>query len=289
MGGAGGPADSAAGMASNRSNWDERVPTHVASGFYDVAGFVAGADPLRDFEVAELGDVTGLRLLHLQCHIGLDTLAWARRGARVTGLDFSGEAVEAARTIAARAGIRDARFVDANVYDAVTATGADDPARRFDVVYTGCGALGWLPDIDAWAATVAALLAPGGVFYLAEFHPFTDVLDEDSGLTVAGDYFRTAPHVVEAPGTYTDGPGPTVHTRTVEWQHPLGAVVSALAGAGLRIEFLHEHPVTLFSRFGTLRPDADGYHRMPDGGLRLPLMYSVRARRDTPGALPSRR
>ena len=202
----------------NQANWDERIPTHVDSDFDDIPGFLAGADPLRDFERAELPDVADRELLHLQCHLGLDTLAWARRGPRVTGLDLSPRAVEAARGIAARAGFPDARFVAANVYDAVEVLGS----RRFDIVYTGIGALCWLPDLDRWAGTVASLLAPGGVLYLAEFHPITDVLDLDTGSRVTGDYFDTTAHVHDEPGTYTDGEGPVRHTRTVEWQHPLG-------------------------------------------------------------------
>ena len=122
----------------------------------------------------ELGDLSGRTLVHPQCHFGLDTLSLARAGARATGLDFSDPAVAAARELAARTGIQ-AEFVQANVYDAVDALGG----RRFDVVYTGLGAINWLPDIKAWASTMAALLAPGGTFYLAEFHPFSDVFADD--------------------------------------------------------------------------------------------------------------
>src|SRR4051794_13740348 len=132
--------------AVNRALWDERVPIHVDSGFYDVAGFLAGGSTLRAFEIDELGDIDGRSLVHPQCHFGLDTLSWARRGARVTGLDFSRPAVEAARDVAARGGL-EARFVDADVYDAPQALDGE----RFDIVYTGLGALNWLPDVAAWA------------------------------------------------------------------------------------------------------------------------------------------
>ncbi|MEV0425103.1 class I SAM-dependent methyltransferase [Micromonospora sp. NPDC050495] len=142
---------------ANRANWDERVPIHVAGPFYDLPGFVAGRSTLHDFEVAEVGAVTGKKLLHLQCHIGLDTLSWARRGAVVTGLDFSAPAVAAAEDLAAQIGVTTARFVTADVYDAVQAL----DGRTFDIVYTGFGALCWLPDIDRWARTAADLVAPG--------------------------------------------------------------------------------------------------------------------------------
>ena len=159
--------------ALNRANWDDRVPVHLASSFYDLAAFRAGADSLRPFEPAEAGDVTGKRLAHLQCHIGLDTLSWARRGALVSGLDFSAPAVSAASALACELGI-EASFVVADVYDAVPAFGG----RRFDIVYTGIGALVWLPDIPRWARVAAELLAPGGFLYLVEGHPFAQVLDE---------------------------------------------------------------------------------------------------------------
>jgi SAM-dependent methyltransferase len=254
----------------NRSWWDERVPLHVASDFYDVEGFKAGASTLRPFELEEVGDVTGRSLVHLQCHFGLDTLSWARRGAGVTGLDFSAPAIEAARTLAAEAEL-DAEFVVADTYDAPAAL----EGRRFDVVYTGLGALNWLPDIRRWAATVAQLVAPGGFLYLSEFHPVADVFaDED--LTIEHDYFQSEPFNFDDPGTYADFTARTEHNRTEEWQHPLGNVVSAVIEAGLTIELLHEHDYTLFARWPFLEPDGDSY-RMPAGRPRLPLMYSLRA------------
>jgi SAM-dependent methyltransferase len=260
-------------LETNRAMWDERVAIHVASDFYDVEGFLAGRTSLRPFEPEELGDVTGATLLHAQCHFGLDALSWARRGARVTGLDFSGPAVEAAGEIAARAGI-DADFVRSDVYDAVDALGG----RRFDVVYTGLGALNWLPDLERWARVMAALVAPGGRFYLAEFHPFSDVFGDDA-LTVTYPYFRGAPLVFDEPGTYAELTAPTEHNRSVEWNHGLGEVVSSLVAAGLRVEFLHEHDYTLFPRWPDLQVSGRHFYRLPEGEPSLPLMYSLRATR----------
>ncbi|WP_274914391.1 class I SAM-dependent methyltransferase [Streptomyces sp. WZ-12] len=260
----------------NRARWDERVPLHTASDFYDQDAFRRTRDVIRDFEVEEVGDVTGRSLLHLQCHFGQDTLSWAHRGAaRVVGLDFSEPAVEAARELAAELGYGPDRaaFVTADVYDAAEA--APDPA--YDIVYTGIGAVNWLPDLVGWAETAASLVAPGGFLYLAEFHPLGDVLDEETGSKVAHDYFRREAWDEESPGSYTDFEAHTVHNRGVEWQHSLGEVVSALAGAGLRLDFLHEHDMTLFPRFGTLRRGEDGYYRFPQDRPRIPLMYSLKA------------
>lgn len=256
----------------NRANWDERVPIHAAGDFYDLDGFVGGAEPLRDFELDEVGDVRGKRLVHLQCHIGTDTLAWARHGATVTGVDFSEPAVRTAAELAARIGVTDARFVAANVYDAATAL----DGHRYDIVYTGVGALVWLPDLVRWASVVAELVAPGGFVYLAEFHPFGDILAEADGRTVVYDYFDRTPLVWEEPGTYADPDAKTSANVTVQWQHGLGEIVTALAGAGLHIDFVHEHDYTLYPRFENLTED-NGRYRLPAGQPRVPLLFSLRA------------
>jgi SAM-dependent methyltransferase len=255
----------------NRAYWDERVPIHVAGDHYDVESFKRGREPIRPFELEEVGEVAGKTLLHLQCHFGLDTLSWARRGARVTGLDFSGPAIAAARAIAADIGI-EAEFVESDLYDAPRAL-AD---RRFDVVYTGVGALNWLPDIRRWAAVAAGLVAPGGFLYLSEFHPITWVFGDDA-LTIERDYFHQR-LVFDEEGTYADLGARTEHNETEEWQHPLGEVVSALIDAGLTLELLHEHDTTLFPRWPILEKSGSNTYRLPEGHPRLPLMYSLRAR-----------
>ncbi|MFF3832200.1 class I SAM-dependent methyltransferase [Streptomyces sp. NPDC002458] len=267
---------------ANRARWDERVPIHAASDYYDLDAFLAGRDVLRGFEIAEVGDVTGKTLLHLQCHIGLDTLSWARRGAaQVVGLDFSEPAVEVARGLAGSLGLSQERaaFVPSDVYDAAEAV----PDSAYDIVYTGTGALNWLPDVPRWAEVAASLVAPGGFLYLAEFHPLTDCLDDETGSTVTYDYFSRDAWVDESPGTYADFDAATVHNRSVEWQHPVGEVVSALAAAGLRIEFLHEHDASLFARYPALVRHTDGSYRFPADRPRIPMMYSVKASRPAGG------
>ena len=259
----------------NRAMWDERVASHADSQFYDVPGFLAGGEALRPFELAEVGDVSGRTLLHLQCHFGQDNLAWARHGATVTGLDFSPRAVEAAGELALAAGIADARFVAADVHVASEALAGE----TFDIVYTGLGALCWLPDIEHWARTAASMVAPGGFLYLAEFHPVSDMFGDDAR-TVEYDYFRREATVWDEPGTYTDYVEEPKVTVCVEWQHGLGDVLSAIAAAGLRIEFVHEHDFSLFPRFPVLEPQTEGItrvYRLPQGRPRLPMIYSVRA------------
>ena len=262
----------------NRANWDERVPIHLDGRFYDVAGWRAGRDSLEAFEIDEVGDVAGRSLVHLQCHFGLDTLSWARRGAVVTGLDFSKPAIEAARRLAAEEGLA-ARFVCADVYDAVATLG-----QTYDVVYTAHGVLAWLPDIEAWARTVAALVRPGGVLYLSEYHPVSwcfaqGTLDRVVGSEIEHDYFRAEPLDLDEPGTYADPAAQTVHNRTIEFQHTLGDIVSAICARGLILEFLRERPFTHFPQFDWLTEGDDRRWHPPPDQPRIPLMFSLRARR----------
>jgi SAM-dependent methyltransferase len=260
----------------NRASWDSRVPVHLASAFYDIDGFLAGRDTLDSFQVAEVGEVAGLRLVHLQCHIGLDTLSWARRGAVVSGVDFSPPAISAAGELALSLGIP-ASFVVSDVYDASSALGG----QLFDIVYTGIGALVWLPDIARWASVVASLLAPGGFLYLVEGHPFVQVLSESAAgeLSVACDYFDSGPQVEDYSHTYTDGP-PLSVTRSVQFQHSFGTILTALISAGLRLEFVHEIDFDAFQRFPSMSPAAlTGEYRLPAGRPRVPMLFSLRASR----------
>ncbi|MCH2162487.1 MAG: class I SAM-dependent methyltransferase, partial [Phycisphaerales bacterium] len=231
---------------ANRRMWDERVPIHVKSAFYDVAGFLSGTTHLRAFELAELGEVKGRSFLHLQCHFGLDTLSWAREGAQVTGLDFSAQAIEAAGKIAREADL-EATFVESDVHDAVQALG-----RQFEIVYTGLGSICWLPDIRRWAEIAWQLVKPGGRFYMVEFHPFTDIFGDDD-LDVSNHYFdRGVPFVDVDGGTYTDPDVEFEHNIDYTWTHPVSSVITALVEAGFRLELFREHEHTLFRRFKSL-------------------------------------
>lgn len=259
----------------NQELWDERVPLHVASTFYDVDGFKSGRPQLQPFEVEELGPVDG-RLVHLQCHFGLDTLDIARLHptAKVTGLDFSPAAIEAADRLAAEVRLSDrSRFVVGDVYRAADLLGHE----RFDVVYTGKGSLLWLPDLEAWASVVHDLLQPGGFLYLSEFHPVSRALADDE--PVPGyDYFCRQPFVFDESGTYADSQAATTHNVSYEWIHPISRVMTAVLGAGLRLDLFHEWDYTLFDQFPWLVTDEVGRRRWPGPGT-LPLMYSLKATR----------
>jgi SAM-dependent methyltransferase len=269
-------------LSLNRRNWDERVAVHVASGFYAVERFVAGEDHLHGFESDELGDIAGKRVAHLQCHFGMDTLSLARRGASVSGLDFSAPAIAEAQALASRLGV-EARFVEANMYDAVEALG-----DTYEIVYTGKGALNWIPDLAAWARTVAALLEPGGVLYLVEYHPLPGMLAEDS-LEFEWPYFNTGAEVWDEPGDYADPEAVLENARTVEWPHPISEVICSVIDAGLSVEFFHEFAESSFARFSFMEQVGPRLYVMPGGMPVLPLMYSLRAVKPAePGAITIR-
>jgi SAM-dependent methyltransferase len=259
-------------LEANRANWNDRTAIHLASHFYDVEGWLRERRGPRLRELEVLGDVTGLRLLHLQCHFGLDTLAWARVGARVTGLDFSPAAIDAARDLADRAGLADrATFVCADVYDAVEVLGE----VTFDVVYVSSGALCWLPSADRWANQVGALVAPGGRFYHHDAHPVAWALADDE-MRFAHTYFEEPePFTIETGETYTDANRPLRAKRIYEWNHGIGEIVTALIRHGLSLDWLAEHDWTSWRRFPFLVETDARCWTTPPGMARVPLSFSL--------------
>lgn len=266
-------------IAENRANWDDRVPIHWGSEEYDAAGFIADASVLSDvvaFDRQYLGDVSGKTLLHLQCHFGKDTLSLARLGAEVTGIDFSEAAISAARRLSRDSGTP-GRFVVADVYRAPEVV-----PEQFDVVYTGVGAINWLPDIARWARVVAAFVKPGGVFYIREGHPIMWSVDwerDDDDLVLRAPYFELQhPWSDEWDETYA-GDGKIANPVSHEWNHGLGEIFTALTGAGLRVTLLHEHRELEWQALPIM--EQSPVHRrwaLPDALRdRLPLMFTLMA------------
>jgi SAM-dependent methyltransferase len=268
----------------NRANWDERAPAHAASTGYNTAAF--GSDPAHlshvvRFDLPLLGDISGLRGVHLQCHIGTDTLSLARLGATMTGVDFSPASLAEARRLAEQAG-PPVTYVESDVYDAVDALGG----ATFDLVYTGVGALCWLPDIRRWAEVVAALLAPGGRLFLREGHPAMWSIDErvPDAIVVGYPYFETPePLEWDEPGTYVQTAVQFAHTRSHSWNHGLGEIVGALLAEGLTVTELTEHRSLPWEALpGQMLLGADGEWRLREHPERLPLSYTLQAA--APGA-----
>ena len=269
----------------NREYWDDRVAAHAASKDYAVAQFADDPGYLSEvvrFDRPRLGDVAGLDVVHLQCHIGTDTVSLGRLGARITGLDQSVPALEEARRLATAADV-EATFVESDVYGAVAALG---PAR-FDLVYTGVGALNWLPDVRRWADVVAALLRPGGRLHLREGHPMMWALDEgrtDGLLVVKYPYFETAdPLVFEGEGgTYVTTDQVFTKNTTHEWNHGLGEIVTAVLDAGMELTRLDEHTTVPWDALPGMMFDAGGGEmQLVEHAERLPVSYTLQARKRT--------
>jgi SAM-dependent methyltransferase len=262
----------------NRANWDERVPAHVASAGYHVKSFEADPSYLSEvvrFDVPRLGDISGLRGLHLQCHIGTDTVSLARLGARMSGLDFSAPAVEQARSLADRLELT-VDFHVADAYDAVETLGASS----YDLVYTGIGAICWLPDIQRWAHTVAGLLKPGGRLFMREGHPMLWALAElGPDPVLKYPYFETVEAIVwNEGGTYVDTDAVFTANLTHEWNHGLAEIITAVQTAGLVFDSLAEHDSAPWNALpGLMTEDGAGEWRLTDNPERLPATYTLQA------------
>jgi SAM-dependent methyltransferase len=263
----------------NRARWDDRVSAHVASADYAVRRFVDDPDFISGvvrFDVPLLGDVRGLRGVHLQCHIGTDTVSLARLGASMTGLDFSGPAVAAATELAAATGA-DATFAQSDVYAAADVL----PAGSFDLVYTGVGALNWLPDIRRWAQVVAALLRPGGRLFIRDGHPMLYSIDDPRGdgqLYVAFPYFEQAePQVWDQGGTYVATDAVFTHNVTHEWSHGIGEIVTALLDAGMTLTGLVEHDSVPWNALPGMMTESGGEWRLTEKPERLAASFTIQA------------
>lgn len=243
----------------NREAWDRRTGLHVASDFYDVEGFLGGACALKEIELGLLGDVAGKSLLHLQCHFGLDTLSWARRGAAAIGVDFSPAAIAKANELRDQTGL-DVEFVCADV---------SEPRRygAFDVVFASYGTVIWLPDVEAWARVVAENLKPGGRVCFVEFHPIHEHME-------GYPYFGEGRPIVEEEGTYTENDtGET--SPMVTWAHPVSRVVNALIDAGIRIDRFDEYPYSPYDCFAGLEEVEPGRFKLEGAEHDRPLVYSI--------------
>ena len=245
---------------------------HVAAEHaYDLDTFRAGRSTLKTIETHEVGDVRGKRLLHLQCHFGMDTISWARLGASAVGVDFSPEAIRLARQLSAELSV-DAEFVCSPVNDLPQHLEGD-----FDIVFTSYGVLLWLADLAGWARVVDHFLTPGGFFYIVESHPVGALFSERGRELVASEtYFGTGPIEETSDGSYADRSAIMQNKTSFEWQHPLSEIVNALTSTGLHIEFLHEFPFCMFQWLPSMVKGDDGYWRVP-GPENVPFLFSLKA------------
>lgn len=265
----------------NMEWWNEAAPIHAGSRYYDVSGFKSGRLTLNSIERAALGEVSGKSLLHLQCHFGMDTMSWARLGARATGVDFSEKAIAIARELNDEVGL-DVRFIESDVYDLPNVLD-----EEFDIVYSALGVLCWLPDVDRWAKVAANHLKPGGRLFLMDGHPVHHMFqsaegreDDASALRVQRGYWHGeggAMYPGDEP-SYASG-DVVIVGDTWEWQHTVSSVINAIIGAGLHLTSFHEHPESTYAAIGGMSKGDDGWFRVPDGAPEVPMLYSLTATR----------
>lgn len=254
---------------ANRDNWNQRTKVHKASSFYNREGFKKGASVLSDIEITEVGDVKGKSILHLQCHFGMDSLDWVRRGATVTGIDLSDEAIKEAILLNNELSLN-AKFICCNVYDTATYV-----KENFDIVFTSYGVVGWLPDLKSWATMINSLLKPGGFFYMAEFHPVVWMFDDDF-THIKYSYENKEVIATENEGTYTDRSA-DIKGKEYSWNHSISEVVNALIDAGFRIEFFNEYMYSPHPCFRNSVELEEGKWGIKGLEEKIPMVYSVKA------------
>ncbi len=254
----------------NRKSWNELTILHADSSFYDIDSFKKGKTSLNHIEIEELGDLTGKKLLHLQCHFGMDTLSLARQGAAVVGVDISDTSIQKATELSDELEIP-AKFVRSNVYDIENVLN-----KTFDIVYTSYGAINWLNDLDKWAKIISRYLKSNGIFYMVEFHPFIYTLNDNS--EIVDSYFKSHPLETVVGKSYTDKSEiSNKNMKHIEWHHSLSEVLNSLITNGLKIEFLNEFPYQVYDCFPNLVEYEKGKWVSNKYGDKIPHMYSVKA------------
>lgn len=254
---------------ANKELWNQRTAVHKDSEFYNLKGFKAGETVLTTIELNELGHVNGKTMLHLQCHFGMDSLDWARRGAKVTGVDLSDAAIAEAQKLNDEMGL-DAQFICCNVLD--TSQHVKD---QFDIVFTSYGTIGWLPDLKPWASMIAERLKPGGLFYIAEFHPVVWMFDDDF-THIAYSYENREVIVTENQGTYTDR-NADIQGKEYSWNHSISEVLNALINVGLKIELFNEYMYSPYPCFRNVVECETGKWHIKGLEGKIPMVYSLKA------------
>ncbi|MDP3900671.1 MAG: methyltransferase domain-containing protein [bacterium] len=251
--------------------WNERALLHKKSRYYNINKLVKGDIRLRDFEIKEVGNVEEKKLLHLQCHIGTETLSWARLGASVTGLDFSLESIKIAKKIAKDAKIK-SNFIHSNVYESLKHC----EVNFFDIVYVSVGSLHWLDNISKWSDIVYKLLKPNGLLYIYEFHPISLVLSEIRP-EFDRDYFFVGPVLWDEEGSYTDSDIKTKNNKHIIWDRPLCEIVNAVVKSGLKLQLLNERHGQEYKQFSYLVQNKNGLWVSPKGFGVFPSTYTLKA------------
>lgn len=259
----------------NKESWNARLDSHVTSDFYDMESFLSGKSSLNAIELELLGDVTGKKILHLQCHFGQDSISLARLGAEVVGVDLSDKAIDKATELA-EVTKTNARFVCSDVYNLPNVLEGE-----FDIVFTSYGTITWLPDLTKWAHVIQHFLKPGGKFVFAEFHPVIWMFDDDIK-EIAYSYNNESPIVEEEEGTYAD-PDANIKQKCISWNHSLAEVFQNIIDHGLRIDVFKEHFYAPYPFVRNTEEYEPGKHRIKHLGNKIPLVYSILATNEGDG------
>ena len=258
-------------FSANKELWNKRTAVHKDSAFYDLAGFKSGKNILTSIELNELGDVKGKSMLHLQCHFGMDSLCWSRMGAKVTGVDLSDAAITEARKLNDEMHL-DAKFVCCNVYDLYE---NDHGLSTYDIIFTSYGVVGWLPDLDKWATIIARYLKPGGIFYIAEFHPVVWMFDDDFK-SIIYSYEKREVIETDSQGTYTDR-NADIKSKEYSWNHSVSEVMNALIQHGLQIQSHNEFMYSPYPCFNNVVENKEGNWWIKGLEDKIPMVYSIKA------------
>ena len=253
----------------NRKLWNDMTGVHVNSGFYDVPSFIDGKTSLKHVELDLLGDMTGNSVIHLQCHFGMDTISLSRMGLKATGVDLSDRAIEEARILANKCN-QDVRFINADIYDLPNVHN-----EKYDIVYTSYGTIGWLPDLDKWAATISHFLKPAGNFLIIDFHPVIWMMDYDFTKIEYG-YFNTQPFEEISEGSYANR-NAKIKNPSVSWNHHLSEIIQSLINAGLVIDHFSEYDYSVYDCFNNTIEIGNEKYMIKGLEGKIPMMYSIQA------------
>ena len=253
----------------NKSLWNGKTEIHIKSDFYDVDSFKKGKSSLNHVELEGLGDVKGKSLLHLQCHFGLDSLSWSRLGAKVTGIDLSDKAIDTAKQLNDELGL-DAKFICSDLYSSPEVL-----SEKFDIVFTSYGTIGWLPDLNKWAEVISHFLKPGGIFFMADFHPFMWLFDKNYEKIIYP-YFNLGAIVEENQGTYAKWEADFRH-KSYEWNHSLSDLISSILKQKFTVESFKEYPYCFHDCFNKAEQGKNGFWHIKGYEGMIPMMYSIKA------------
>jgi 2-polyprenyl-3-methyl-5-hydroxy-6-metoxy-1,4-benzoquinol methylase len=253
----------------NRETWNKKTEAHIDSEFYDNESFLNGKSTLNSIELGLLGDVSGKKILHLQCHFGQDSISLARLGAKVTGIDLSNKAVEKANEFAKKLNV-DAKFICADVYESITVLD-----EKFDIVFTSYGTIGWLPDLDKWAKVIAHFLKPNGKFIMVDFHPVVWMYDYNFK-NVFYSYFNIEPIIEEETGTYANK-NAALETKSISWNHPISEILNALISNELELNQFDEHDYSPYNCFNETEEFEPKKFRIKHLENKIPMVYAIKA------------